>query len=218
MHWITGAFQTSPSTHIKYLAGLPAITEQANVLVHSYMLRVVKVPVLHPLHELTAAPAVIPASNRQQSAKRPQSEYIWLIKKAISDINPVNLIHPQCHIGSRTIDLYPNRFSIIIPSAPPKNSDVFKQWVVGWQSQYKHFCIPFASDGSIESPSLGAAAFSGILLGATEIYNECFILSAHSSYDAEIFATRMAIQFITENMTGHVILFIDNKSVIQTLS
>ena len=77
---------------------------------------------------------------------------------------------------------------------------------------------PFALDGSIVSPSLGAAAFSGLLPGATEFYNEHFLLSAHSSYDAEMVAASLAIQFITVNMTGCVTLFINNKSVLQTIS
>ena len=150
-------------------------------------------------------------------AKQPHSENIWLIKSAVDLIAPFDLMDPRCRVGSHTIDFYPNRFSIVIPSAPPKSSKIFKQWVVGWHAHYRHLCevaTPFASDGSIVSPSLGAATFSGLLLGATEFYNECFLFSAHSSYDAEIHAASLAVQFITTNVTGQVVLFIDNKSII----
>ena len=90
-----------------------------------------------------------------------------------------------------------------------------------WRQHYHQLCacaVPVASDGSIVSPSLGAAMFSGLLPGATDIYNECFLLSAHSSYEAEIHTASLAIQFITKNIVGHVVLFIDNKLVIQTIT
>ena len=119
--WITGAFHTSPSAHLEYLAGLSPVIERANVIVQSYMLQAVKVPSSHPLHALASAPTAIPATNHWKIAKRLQSENIWLIKRAIVDIIPFNLTHPQCHIGSHMIDLYPNRFSLIIPDAPPKH-------------------------------------------------------------------------------------------------
>ena len=203
--WIMGAFHTMPTTHVEYLVGLPTVIEHANVILHSTMLRVIKVPRTHPLHELAAAPPVIPFANHRQIAKRLRSENIWLIKSAMDLIIPFHLMDPRCCMGSCTIDLYPNQFSIITPSAPPKSSKIFKQWLVGWLTHYRHLCevaIPFASDGSIVSPSLAAAAFSGLLPGATEFYNEHFLLSAHSSYDAEIHAASLAVQFITTNMAG----------------
>ena len=190
---------------MEYLTGLPSVIEHANVLLHSAMLHVIKVPSTHPLHELAAAPPILPFANHRQAAKRPQSENIWLIKSAMGLVVPFNLMDPLCCVGSRTIDLYPNRFSIVTPNAPCKSSEIFKQWVVSWHAHYCHLCdvaISFASDGSIVSPSLGAATFSGLLPGATEFYNEHFLLSAHLSYDAEMHAASLAIQFITANVTG----------------
>ena len=39
-----GAFHTSPTAHLEYITGLPPVRERANVLLHSFAIRISKVP------------------------------------------------------------------------------------------------------------------------------------------------------------------------------
>ena len=56
------------------------------------MLRMLKVPKNHPLHELAVAPADIPVIQLHRASKRPRSENIWLLKSAVDLITPYNLV------------------------------------------------------------------------------------------------------------------------------
>ena len=98
--WISGAFCTSPTAHLEYITGLPPLRERANVLVHSFTLRISKVPPKHPLRLISEWPNFHPLAPTLSSHKRPVSESIWLLQSVISNIPASILVHPICRIGS----------------------------------------------------------------------------------------------------------------------
>ena len=76
--------------------------------------------------------------------------------------------------------------------------------------------IVVGSDGSYKVKGQGTSAFVMQMQGAT-VHSEAHMVVAHSSYDAEIKAASLAIEYLVGHHTGRILFFIDNQSTIKSL-
>ena len=71
------------------------------------------------------------------------------------------------------------------------------------------------TDGSYKVKGQGTSAF--VVMTDNDItHTHTQLVATHSSYDTEMHAVHNAIEYVTEFLTGQIIVFIDNQSAIQS--
>ena len=107
----------------------------------------------------------------------------------------------------------------MIPLAPPRAAKVLEQWADAWKRQCyadAHDKILVGSDGSYKIKGQGVSVFV-IKQQDVVIHSASQLVPAHSSYDAEMHAASQAIEFITSQLEGPTLFFIDNQATLKYL-
>ena len=217
LRWISGAFHTMPIPWMEFLAGIPPVKQKANYMLQNALQRFSRLPPNHLLNHMATALAVHPLQNRLH-APRPPSNNVWLLKAAVAELPPMALHNPVAHIGCRLLD-NSTCVQLTVPVAPPHSSKVFDQWAAAWIRQCMTDIIDktvVGSDGSYSIKGQGVSAFV-VQCDRVTIHSHSQLVLAHSSYDAEMHAAHAAIDYITSNIAGAVIMFIDNQAALKSL-
>ena len=146
------------------------------------------------------------------------SDNISLICDSIQEVPALQLQDPISRIGSRILDCS-DHITITIPAAPPRASKVFEQWHKAWFQQCyldAVHTISISTDGSYMARSQGSSTFV-MLQDNAVLHTQQQLVAAHSSYDAKMIAIYHAIEHITHNLTGHVMVFIDNQAALKSM-
>ena len=217
LRWIAGAFRTTPIPLLKLFSGIALAKVRLNYQLKNFLNRASTCPKNHPLRHLAS---FVPIFSRHAHLKRHKrrlpSDNIRLLQAGVKQVTPFALSHPLCRIGSRIIDRFHERISIVVPVHPPKHSDLFQTWLQDWKAasldaiNAANFCI--ASDASINK-GRGTAAFAAFQHGA-EIYHHFRPCAASSSFDAELSAILDAIEYTSASLSGKIIFVIDNKAAL----
>ena len=213
LRWITGAFCTTPIAWMELVAGIPPVKHKANYMIRNALQRASRLPTTHILNRMAAAPV----DRRQPTTLRAQDN-IWMIKEAVAQLPPLDLLHPITRVGNRLLDCT-TRVRITIPAAPPRVSKVFQQWAEGWMCQcYEDAkdCVVIGSDGSYKIKGQGISAFV-IHDKGIPVCSHSAMVVAHSSYDAEMHAANHAMEYMAQHHTGQVLFFIDNQSTLKSM-
>ena len=160
----------------------------------------------------------LPILREYKRAQRSSHDNIWLLKKAVEELCPLDLLHPITRTGNRLLD-GSTRVTISIPPAPPHSSKVFQQWADGWMQQCYADTkdkLVIGSDGSYKLKGQGVSAFVVQEQGTT-IFSQLLMVVAHSSYDVEMHAAHQAIEYLALHHTGPILFFIDNQSMLKSL-
>ena len=217
LRWISGAFKTTPIQWMEFVTGTLPVLQKANYALCNSLQRISRLPKHHAMNHLASSQVTRPSPSGL-CHKRPLSDNIWIAKKALVDQPPLLLNNPVTRIGSRLLDCT-SQVVITIPSAPPRSSKVFEQWSKAWIQTAYNDCIGrmvIGTDGSYKTKGQSISAF--IIQSEEQVLlTHSRPVSAHSSYDAEMKTANMAIEFITQQAHGKVIVFIDNQSTLKSL-
>ena len=196
LRWITGAFRTTLIAWMEYIAGIPPVKQKANYMLCNALQRASKLPPSHILNHMAAAPTTHHRRPTRNIHHSPHDN-IWILKEAVRQLGPLDLLHPVTRVGNRLLDCT-NRVRITIPAAPPHASKVFDQWAEGWLRQCYDDAegkIVVGSDGSYKVKGQGVSAFVVQTQDITVHSGSCLVV-AHSSYDAEMHAASLAIEYL----------------------
>ena len=183
---------------MEFLTGTPLVIQKANYALRNSLQRLSRLPESHVLNLLAKSPSSFPTSSGVRPV-RPPSENIWIAKATISQLPPLKLLDPVTRIGNRLMDCA-SRVVINVPSAPPHSSKVFEQWAQAWIQAAYADCVGvtvIGTDGSYKTKGQGVSMYV-VQQGRSIICTHSRPVSAHSSYDAEMKAANMAIEFLSE--------------------
>ena len=217
LHWICGAFRTTLIAWMEFLAGVPPVKQKANYMLRNAVQRIFKVPISHVLHHI-AQDLPLPNVPHNWQPLGIQCANIAILQTAIRDIPPMRLHDHATHIGNRLLDST-GRISVVIPAAPPRSSKVFQQWAIAWMDQNRsdlHDVTSVGSDGSYRIKGQGTSAFV-IQRNNIMLHTHSFLVVAHSSFKAEMYAANAAIEYTSEYVHGLVLMFIDNQATLRSL-
>ena len=218
LRWISGAFRTTPVSWMEFVTGVPPVVQKANYMTRNALQRASKLPAKHILHHLAISPHFHEQATLPRHRNRPKNDNIWLLKKAIAELPPMQLDDEVTRIGERLLDRT-NRVKVNIPAAPPRSSKVFPQWAEGWLGACMKDAdniLAIGTDGSYKKKGQGVSAVVAQHNHVTT-HTEARQIVAHSSFDAEMFAVNIAIHYIYQNVQGPVIVFIDNQATIKAM-
>ena len=181
------------------------------------MQRISKVPIYHVLHHI-ASDHLPPNALRSRWPLSLACDNIAILQVAIKQLTQMCLHDINARIGNRLLDST-SHVSITIPAVPPHSSKVFQQWASAWmhksQSDLLHL-TGVGSDGLYSTKGQGTSAFV-IQRDNIIIHTHSFSVVAHSSFDVEMHAANVAIDYILDNIQGQVLMFIDNQATLKSL-
>ena len=218
LHWISGAFQTTPIPWMELVTGIAPVEQRANYTIKNALQRGSKLDNGYILNHIAHVNYLHPASHTTRSYWWPVSNNIELIRHSIKDVPTLNLTDPITCIGCRLLDCS-TRIRINIPAAPPRASKVFEQWYKAWFQQcYKESTrgISIGTDGSYKIKGQGTSAFV-VMNGNDVIHTHWQLVVVHSSSDAEMLAVHSAIEYISASLAGCIIVFVDNQAMIKSI-
>ena len=217
LRWICGAFRTTPIAWMELLTGIPPVKQKANYMLRNAVQWISKVPIHHVLHCI-AHDHALPNAPHHRQPLGVQRANIAILQDTICEIPPMNLHDHATRVGNRLLDST-SRISVTIPAAPPRSSKVFQQWATAWMRQSTTDLLNVTgvgSDGSYRTKGQGTSAFV-IQCNNSTIHMHSFLVIAHSSFDAEMYAANVAIEYIAEHIHGSVLMFIDNQATLCSL-
>jgi len=230
LRWITGGMKGTPNGALEILSGIPPVFIRANLMIAGYVSRIATLPHNHLLKLTWDINAIPPNSRTRRPRRRP---------KHLPSDNPIQRMRHHQHVitehfdvfheanrpGNRIIDRFAQRIIRHHTTHPKKGTDSFRDWMA---DEFKPWLATIetspnttiiSSDGGFWRPKRqGVAAFvvqrNGIFID--DDYELC---TAGSSFDAEIQALLLGMQWLSENWSDdhHDIYFlIDNQGVLNS--
>ena len=202
---------------MEFITGILPVTQKANYLLRNALQRASRLPERHIINQLANAPATKPSLGRLRLMHVP-TDNIWIVKAATAVLPPLHLEDPVTCVGNRLLDCT-SRISITIPATPLCSSKVFDQWAKAWmQAAYSDSTgkTVIGTDGSYITKGQGVSAF--VVQSDIEVlHTSKQLVGTHSSYDVEMKAAAMAIEYVAKHIDGKVLVFINNQSTLKLL-
>ena len=213
---ISSTFCTTPIPWLEYLTGVPPVQQKANYMLCNALQRTSHMPINHILNCMASMLVVHSIQGCRYAHQPPHN--IWHLKEAVQQ-HPLLALHDLLtRVGNRLLDCT-TWVHINILAAPPQASKVFDQWSEGWMRQCNDDSDDktiVGSDGLYKIKGQGVSTFVVQQDGVTT-HSASQLVLAHSSYDAEMHAANLAIEYITHNVTSSVMFFINNQSTLKSL-
>ena len=162
--WISGAFCTTPIPLLEFFTGIAPVQVKLDFQLQNFLAWVSTVPRTHPLCHLALTILIYSTHALHcRHCTRPKSKNIHLLHALIKDFPPFALSFPLLCIGSCIIDIFANWIIKDIPSHPPKSSDLFPNWLIGWcrdtAGAISKTGMVIGTDASYGTHHVGTAAF-----------------------------------------------------------
>ncbi|KAF8701567.1 hypothetical protein AX14_000387 [Amanita brunnescens Koide BX004] len=219
--WITGSFRTSPIGARGVIAGIPPLRIIFDLRYHGLKARLTTLGDYHIARSSRSLRWIDPTVRNTKPRSRPRH---------LPDDNPLNRLatdsvreqfmpfHTTARPGYRVCDIFSDRIDIDSYS-PKKGSSLFKAWLRDLSTSISTLHSSgrpvIYTDGAYWNKSArGAQSFTCFLNGTWQDFsNWC---PAGSSFDAEVVAIEVAIQWACIQWLTNPIFFVDNKAVLNS--
>ncbi|KAF8628121.1 hypothetical protein AX15_004077 [Amanita polypyramis BW_CC] len=223
MHWISGAFSTSPISALEVITAIPPIKTQLNITTMKYALRINKLSAIHPCHRLARTFQFQSLQNFRINVKPSAYEKFSTFTLCRDPSNTTDERFVYDHYeqikGLCVMDLYGVKIHFCNFDHLKKDSDLFQQWFYAYQSwlntirnERNHLII--ATDGSFTG-HYGSASCTWV--NQELIFDDKQQVSSHSSFDSELQAIDLAFKQLPNYPYTRPTLLIDNEPAARTI-
>ncbi|KAF8622194.1 hypothetical protein AX15_007303 [Amanita polypyramis BW_CC] len=211
MHWISGAFSTTPISALELITYTPLILAQLNITAFKYALRINKLSPIHPCRCL-ARTFLFQNLHSQRIRIKPGPYEKFSVFNMCRDPNLVTderfvYNHKEQIFGKRILDLFDSNIKFVNFDHPKKGTDLFVQWFEKLQSMVEHYSF---------KETIGTAAYA-LWANQVLIHSAASQVSAHSAYDAEIQAIQLVFEQLKLLPFKKVTLLIDNEAAARSI-
>ena len=219
LNWITGTFRSTPLGARGIIAGIPPLRIILDLRFHGLKARIATLGDYHIINSSRSQRWTNPALRNAKPRSRPQH---------LPDDNPLTRLmtdevreqfapfHEVSRPGTRIIDVFSDRITVDAYS-PKKGSSSFKAWlrdlITSISSLHTSNRHVIYTDGAYWNKSArGAHSFTAFHGGTWQDHSDW--CPAGSSFDSEIVAIEVAIQWACVNRLPDPIIFVDNKAAL----